>query len=300
MCFKKDDHNDNKHPNWTWLHICSHCMDTRNDKVRHPEVDCPFKTRWFKKWGGPFKGPINEYRMSASSDQVVTNFKLDNLRVDVEVGNEVPSHLVSLHKVDLDEESSSNSVNPDITVIDTNSEIDTLKGAVKGRPWSVKAAMFENSQVINNSVVIEKLGFDKSELTSDSSGRLVDCLDQAWKKIDTLSKLPQGFLQRHNSIDLVERCDERLLPLWPVCPGPFSKASDKILTRPKMGKELIDRDLFAAWVYDKVSTIGVPNYRGARVQINTKLNFGVMVRNFRRVSRQTSDRFVKIGTASRL
>ena len=56
-CFKKDDHSDAKHPNWTWWHICDLCWTNRKDKARHPAPDCPFQNKEVSKNGeGPFKG----------------------------------------------------------------------------------------------------------------------------------------------------------------------------------------------------------------------------------------------------
>ena len=56
-CFKKDDHSDAKHPNWTWWHICDLCWTNRKDKARHPAPDCPFQNKEASKNGeGPFKG----------------------------------------------------------------------------------------------------------------------------------------------------------------------------------------------------------------------------------------------------
>ena len=81
-------------------------------------------------------------------------------------------------------------------------------------------------------------------------------------------RLPQGFLQKHNNTDLVERCDEKLLPKWPVCPGPLARMSRQLLVRPNVTDMLVRSSPILVDIYNKVVSYGVPNYGGARVPIN--------------------------------
>ena len=59
-CYKDSDHGDSKHPDWWWIHICSWCYKNRKDRARHPDSDCPFKSKDLSKSGeGPFRGQFN-------------------------------------------------------------------------------------------------------------------------------------------------------------------------------------------------------------------------------------------------
>ena len=137
--------------------------------------------------------------------------------------------------------------------------------------------MFEGGKLFSSEDMCKSVDLNFENFSRDDTGSLIHShvLDEAWKRTNATYNLPQGFLQTHNSLDLVERCDERLLPLWPVSPRPFAKNREEMLIRPLMSNTVLSLDPFAAWAYEKVRASGVPNYRGARVQVNTRVDFGI-------------------------
>ena len=154
-----------------------------------------------------------------------------------------------------------------------------LREPNKFRPWSVKCSIFEAQPGISLKNVL--VGLNVVDIGSFPKDFAFDKVisnrftDELWRQYNEMFNLPQGFLELHNSVDLVERSDERLLPLWPVSPGPFALNKEDSLCRPTAGIALIHTSPFDAWVYDKVTSFGVPNYRGARIKINTRLDFQV-------------------------
>ena len=68
-------------------------------------------------------------------------------------------------------------------------------------------------------------------------------------------------------MDLIDRCDERLLPAWPINPGPLARCRQGILTHPEINSLTLKDWHDNAYIYDKAA-MGVPNYRGARLKLN--------------------------------
>ena len=97
-------------------------------------------------------------------------------------------------------------------------------------------------------------------------------VDHCWNVVNSRYNLPQGFLQRHYNLDLVNRCDERLLPRWPISPGPFALEEHEMLIRPELNDSF--RSLFPtdALIYDSIRHSKVPNYRGVRIKLNPNFN----------------------------
>ena len=85
------------------------------------------------------------------------------------------------------------------------------------RTWGVKKTNFEKQISISIADVLDFLGL--ADLSSFPPNfpfdRLADTLFMlnVWKRYNEFFRLPQGFFERHMSVDLVERADERLLPL---------------------------------------------------------------------------------------
>ena len=154
-----------------------------------------------------------------------------------------------------------------------------LREPNKFRPWSVKGSIFTGQPSISLKDVL--LGLNVVDFNSFPKDFAFDkvisnCFtDDLWRRYNEKFNLPKGFLESHNNVDLVERSDERLLPLWPISPGPFALSKSNSLCRPTADPALLHRSPFDAWVYNKVTSFGVPNYRGARIQINTRLDFHI-------------------------
>ena len=119
--------------------------------------------------------------------------------------------------------------------------------------------------------------------------------DEAWNLYNSLFKLPRGFLERHNSLDLIERSDERLLPQWPVCPGPLARESSSLLVRPDSNPNLINFDTNMASIYQNVIRFGVPNYRGAKIPINSNFKQEVWEHYLRGYNDSQVIQFMKYG-----
>ena len=117
-------------------------------------------------------------------------------------------------------------------------------------------------------------------LSPGTGGSIIDneFTDKMWKTFNDMFSLPQGFLQVHNSLDLIERCDERLLPLWPISPGPFTRHSSLLLSRPSAVPSAWNSNTNLLNVYNKVRSFGVPNVRGARIVVNNDFKREVWLR----------------------
>ena len=96
--------------------------------------------------------------------------------------------------------------------------------------------------------------------------------DEAWQLYNSMFKLPQGFLQKHYSLDFVESCDERLLPKWPACPDPLARNKDTLLVRPDANELFLESLPVEYAIYTEVIKYGVPNYRGAPIPVNKNVN----------------------------
>ena len=159
------------------------------------------------------------------------------------------------------------------TVILTSNKV--LQGSVKDRktdrPWSKAPFIFKGSPCLTTLKMMVILGIlNRDWLRAGSTSSIVDnaYTDGLWKVFNSRFSLPQGFLQLHNNLDLIERCDERLLPRWPISPGPFTRSAVDILPRPSVVLDVWKDVLDLQDVYDRVKSYGVPNFRGARVVIN--------------------------------
>ena len=53
--------------------------------------------------------------------------------------------------------------------------------------------------------------------------------DKLWQNTNDKFNLPKGYLEVHSDLDLIDRCDERLLPRWPMSPGPLASDSSDLL-----------------------------------------------------------------------
>ena len=63
-----------------------------------------------------------------------------------------------------------------------------------------------------------------------------------------------------------------ILSNFPVCPASSPPGADQFLKRPVMGKKFASSYTHLANTYRRVLQRGVPNYRGARIQLDHKLN----------------------------
>ena len=59
---------------------------------------------------------------------------------------------------------------------------------------------------------------------------------------------------------------------FPICPTSSPQRADQFLKRPVMGKSFASNYTHLAHIYKTVMHRGVPNYRGARIQLDHKLN----------------------------
>ena len=66
--------------------------------------------------------------------------------------------------------------------------------------------------------------------------------------------------------------DRGTLPVAPACPGPGALGANDTVQRPKVSKEFRKEHPGLVGVYSRVAKKGVPNYRGARVKLASKLN----------------------------
>ena len=140
------------------------------------------------------------------------------------------------------------------------------------RPWSKKATIFKHSPRLVFGRVLLLLGLlpwalwplaDKLDLTFDSP-----LGDKCWNMLNSKFNLPNGFLQTHRNLDMIDRCDERLLPRWPVSPGPLAHSSAGLLKRPARIIDQSDLWNVDGPIYDRVASLNLPNYRGARINLN--------------------------------
>ena len=150
--------------------------------------------------------------------------------------------------------------------------VNDIKEVVTGRPWSKRSTIFARGPSITIGMVLRALNWLPVSLIN-CADRLVasynsPLFDEAWKLCNSIFKLPQGFLQKHNTLDLIERCEERFLPRWPVCPGPLARLGNQLLVRPRAAHNLNNCHPSMLQVYNTVCDLGVPNYRGAKVPIN--------------------------------
>ena len=90
---------------------------------------------------------------------------------------------------------------------------------------------------------------------------------------------PSRQSARHNTETVDPALAEQLtapdltrLPVFPSCPGPHAKSADELLTRPTPSAGFRQLSPVLASVYTRVCKLGVPNYRGARIPLQSKLN----------------------------
>ena len=119
----------------------------------------------------------------------------------------------------------------------TDGDLKTGENSKSGRPWSKKKTKFSNSSTLSFGKVLLLLGLlplsllhlaDHLELKFDSPAS-----DSCWQLLNSRHNLPRGFFEVHNNLDLVDRSDDRLLPRWPVSPGPFATTPNNTLLRPE-------------------------------------------------------------------
>ena len=141
-----------------------------------------------------------------------------------------------------------------------------------GRPWSKKPTIFQNGPRFTFGLALKLLGLLPVMLWSWAGNleSMYESLlnDRIWEMVNERFNLPKGFLERHSDLDLIDRCDERLLPRWPVSPGPLARNANSLLVRPEIEPSVLNPDSELARIYNRVKCFGVPNYRGARVRIN--------------------------------
>ena len=66
--------------------------------------------------------------------------------------------------------------------------------------------------------------------------------------------------------------DTCALPPYPLCPGPLSDALTPPVTRPPLSQDFAQAFPSLALIYNAVTDLGTPNYRGARFPVPHKLN----------------------------
>ena len=163
-------------------------------------------------------------------------------------------------------------LNDDQNSLDKDEILGTIDKTKKVRPWSKKPTLFQNGPSLSFGKVLLLLGLLPFNLweNADNLTNSYDTpvTDKCWSAINERYNLPQGFLQVHNDLDLIDRCDERLLPAWPVNPGPLARCRQGLLTRPEINSLTVNDWQNNAFIYEKVAALGVPNYRGARLKLN--------------------------------
>ena len=127
----------------------------------------------------------------------------------------------------------------------------SLTKAVDLLGWDKK--ILDNITVINNT-------FANSQIT-----------DYVWSCVNSMYKLPKGFLKNHCTADLSIKADQDLLPLWPILPGPFTKPGSTLLKRPKSTEIFVRKYPEKVKIYESVRAGGAPNYRGSRQTLDTIL-----------------------------
>ena len=165
----------------------------------------------------------------------------------------------------LDDKTMSGPIDP------TRNEVQDIPPRVR-RPWSKKETIFQNSRTFSFGMALKILGILPLILWPLATSLELDfqtpLSDKLWQTVNEKFNLPKGYLEVHRDLDLIARCDERLLPRWPMSPGPLARDATHLLLRPKIIENVwVDR-LDDARVYETVRAFGIPNYRGARIKIN--------------------------------
>ena len=247
---------------------------------------------------------IDQPTSSVTSDKVFVTFK-DNFNSSTNV---VPSLTEDKPNEDLKREEKLEdrkkecSLSNSSQVLRTDNPLCTklaLVGTRSGRPWSKQPTIFSGGPKITIGMVLKALRWLPVDLFN-----VAECLiasydspvfDEAWNLYNSLFKLPRGFLERHNSLDLIEHSDERLLPNWPVCPGPLARESCSLLIRPDANINLYSFDKNMASIYQQVIKFGVPNYRGAKIPINVNFKDKVWEHYLRGYNDTLVIQFMKYG-----